>query len=69
MLLKPNGTDFYFLQVPFNYFAENKDRFDIRKDTEEFDLHLSANSGGDWLTDIRERGNRVSFAQFLMETN
>lgn len=54
--------DFYFLRIPFNYFADNQNNLDIRNNG-KFDLHLSA-AKNRWLVDMR--GSGVEFAQFLM---
>ena len=65
MLLEKQDAplDFYFLRVPFSFFGERQSDFDIRPDSEEFDLHLSANKNR-WLTDTRGKG-KVCFAEFL----
>ncbi len=63
MLLQQNNiNDFYFLHVPFAFFAENQSGLDIRGD--KFDLHLSANRGN-WLTDKRGTG-ALNFSKFLI---
>ena len=56
-----DGTDFYFLHVPFSFFADNQGDFDVRG--EKFDLHISAQQHN-FLQDIRGNG-RISFAEFL----
>lgn len=52
---------FKFLKVPFSFFRENREKFNIRATGEKFDLHISAKKKN-WLLDERSRG--VSFAQF-----
>ena len=58
-----DGADFYFLRVPFSFFADNQGSFDVRG--EEFDLHISARQHN-LLQDTRGTG-RISFAEFLQE--
>lgn len=58
----PTGQNqFHFLKVPFSFFRENRDEFDIRRSGDNFDLRISARANN-WLID--ERGNNVSFIQF-----
>ena len=52
---------FYFLKVPFLFFRENREKFDIRQTGDKFDLHISAKRRN-WLS--CERSNNVSFRNF-----
>jgi hypothetical protein len=52
---------FHFLKVPFSFFRENRDKFDIRQSGDKFDLHISAKKRN-WLS--CERSNYVSFKNF-----
>ena len=59
-----NNQIFYYLKVPYQYFRLNKQRFNIRSDGRQFDLHISANIDR-WMVD--QRGDNISFYQFLQE--
>lgn len=56
---EPN--QFHFLKVPFSFFRENKNKFDIRKTGDKFDLHISAKKRN-WL--FCERSNGISFSKY-----
>lgn len=51
---------FHYLKVPFSFFRENRQKFDIRASGNKFDLHISAKKR-DWL--VCERSNGVSFRE------
>jgi hypothetical protein len=57
-----NNGKFRYLKVPFSFFREHREKFDIRSTGDKFDLHISAKKKN-WLTDERSRG--VTFAQFV----
>ncbi len=54
---------FHLLKVPFEYFRENRAKFDMRKAGNEFDLHISARKAS-WMHDLRSQG--VTFGQFCV---
>ena len=57
-----NGPDqFHYLKVPYSYFQENRDNFDIRSTGDKFDLHISAKKYS-WL--VCERGSGICFREF-----
>jgi hypothetical protein len=58
---KNEPNQFYFLKVPFSFFRENKDKFDVRSSGDEFDLHISSKERN-WLTCERSKG--VSFRKY-----
>ena len=60
---RENSADFYFLRVPFAFFRDHQNGFDVRIDGKRFDLQLSADKKS-WLTDTRGTGN-VDFAEFV----
>lgn len=53
-------AQFYCLKVPFQFFLQQKSRFDIRVTGDKFDLHLSAKRHN-WLVDER---SGIAFADF-----
>ena len=59
---RTDQDQFHYLKVPFSFFRENKDEFDIRESRDKFDLRISAKAGN-WLTDERSISN-VSFRPF-----
>jgi len=59
--MRNNIYEFHYLKVPFSFFRENHERFDIRPTGKVFDLRISGKEEN-WLMD--ERGNNISFAQF-----
>ena len=52
---------FHYLKVPFSFFRANKNKFDVRKSGDKFDLHISAKQHS-WLVDERSQG--VGFHEF-----
>ena len=58
-------SKFYFLKVPFSFFRDNREKFDIRTTGEKFDLHISAKKHN-WLNCKRSDG--VSFSTFEQRT-
>jgi hypothetical protein len=56
-----DSNDFHYLKVPFSFFRENRDKFNIRATGESFDLHISGKRKN-WLLD--ERSDNLSFAVF-----
>lgn len=52
---------FHFLKVPFSFFKDNQERFDIRATGDKFDLHISAKKRN-WLS--CERSNGLSFSKY-----
>jgi len=56
-----NINEFHYLKVPFSFFRNNHDRFDIRQDGALFDLRLSGKSHN-WLAD--ERSDQLNFSAF-----
>ncbi len=54
-------TEFILLKVPFSFFKQNKSKFDIRQNGEQFDLHISGKREN-WLVD--ERSGGICFAPF-----
>ena len=63
VLLQQKGdpNEFLHLEIPFSFFRENRNKFDIRSSGDEFDLHISAKKRN-WLQCERSKG--VSFLQF-----
>lgn len=59
--LKGNPNEFLHLEVPFSFFRDNKNKFDIRSSGDQFDLHISAKKRN-WLQCERSKG--ISFLQF-----
>lgn len=58
---KEHLDEFLHLEIPFSFFRDNKEKFDIRSSGDEFDLHISAKKKN-WLQCERSKG--VSFLQF-----
>ena len=58
---KNEPDEFHFLKVPFSFFRENRERFDIRTTGDKFDLHISAKKRN-WLS--CERSKNISFKNF-----
>jgi len=56
-------TSFHLLKVPFAFFHENRAKFDIRKEGDKFDLHISAKKPS-WLSDLRS--DSVEFSKFCV---
>jgi hypothetical protein len=56
-----NPELFHFLKVPFSFFRDNQDKFDIRTSGDKFDLHISAKKRN-WL--VCERSNNISFGKY-----
>lgn len=54
-------TSFHLLRVPFSFFRENKKKFDVRKEGNKFDLHISGRRSS-WMNDLRS--NELEFSQF-----
>ena len=62
LLRQKNSIEsFHFLKVPFLFFRQNKHRFDVRKNENEFDLRISAKPNS-WL--ICKRSQGISFRQY-----
>ncbi len=63
-ILLQNGNDpeqFHFLKVPFSFFKDNQEKFDVRSTEEKFDLHISAKKRN-WMT--CERSKNISFNKY-----
>lgn len=60
-----NGNEFYYLRVPYQFFRQNRQRFNIRKTGAFFDLHISSDRNK-WMVD--KRGDNIDFKQFLVNT-
>lgn len=58
-----NINEFHYLKVPFSFFRENQERFDIRPTGDVFDLRISGRERN-WLVDERSENNSITFAQF-----
>ena len=56
-----NPEQFRFLKVPFSFFRDNRDKFDIRASGDKFDLHISAKRRN-WL--VCERSKNISFSKY-----
>ena len=54
--------NFHFLKIPFEFFSKNKAFFDIRKNGESFDLHISARKTEKFI-EMRSKG-KVNFSSF-----
>ena len=55
-----NPYEFHYLKVPFSFLRENKDKLDVRRNGDKFDLHISAKQRN-WL--VCERSKGVSFRE------
>jgi len=59
--MQANKKDFHYLRVPFSFFRDNREKFDIRATGDEFDLRISGKKKN-WLVD--ERSDHLTFAGF-----
>ncbi len=55
------NNQFHYLKVPFAFFTDNQQKFDLRSSGERFDLHISAKIKN-WLS--CERSDGVNFREF-----
>lgn len=54
---------FHYLKVPFSFFHANKNKFDVRRSGDKFDLHISAKHRN-WL--FCERSQGINFQEFTV---
>jgi hypothetical protein len=59
--IQSNSNNFLYLRVPFSFFRENREKFNIRSTGDKFDMHISGKKKN-WLVD--ERSGNVTFAVF-----
>jgi hypothetical protein len=59
-------NEFYLLKVPFSVFKENKSNFDIRRNGESFDLHISARNTEKFIE--KRSKNKIDFKKYLQKS-
>jgi hypothetical protein len=59
--VQADSNNFLYLRVPFSFFRENREKFNIRSTGDKFDLHISAKKKNRF---VDERSDNVTFAVF-----
>lgn len=59
-------NDFYSFKVPFSVSNENKSNFDIRRNGEKFDLHISARNTEKFIE--KRSKNKIDFKKYLQKS-